>query len=793
MQENQSIEELLRKVNELTTKHDSLATELTELKRTIYQLKQSGVPSEKVEEAFPKKITEPMAQKVIEVPQSITPKEKVNLPPFVPKKKTMPTGRQENRKWEEFIGTNLLNKVGIAILVLGISFGVKYAIDHDMLNPLTRIILGYLAGAGIIAFAIKLKKNYEAFSAVLLGGGMAALYFITYIAYNSYGFIPQAATFILMVAFTAFTVFAAMNYNLQVIAVIGLVGAYAVPFMLSDGSGRVLILFSYMVIINAGILVISFMRSWHLLFSVAFSLTWIIFSAWSFNNYQREEHFWLALLFATLFFVIFYISFLIGKFINRVKLRVIDISIVLLNCFIYYGLGYFFISDYPDGELYLGLFTVMNAVIHFAVCLFIYKKMGESKDTFYFVAGLVLVFITIAAPVQLEGSWVTLVWAFQACLLFWIGRSKNYEVYELLSYPLAALAFFSLLHDWQSMQHNYYSYYQQEPVAQVTPFLNINFFTSLVIAGMFGFMVWFASKVKNTNPGKWLSVILPAMGYVLPIGGVLILFTSFYQDISLFFENRFADSAITLRNEGTTDYNYDWLYYQTLWLINYSVVFFGGLWLVNQRYFKNQLLDKVLIGINVLIMITFMIGGLNALESLRYSFLSPSKYYTVSVMNILMRYVEYIFIAVLLYVNFKFAKTSNDKIQKAERLLCHFTILTILSSELLSILELSGVTNGFKLALTILWGAYALYLIIWGFTKDQAYLRISGIVLFAITILKLFFYDMADMEAIAKTIVLMILGVLLLVASFIYNKRKKKETTESTSELNDPSTDEKNS
>jgi uncharacterized membrane protein len=781
MEENQNrIAELLNKINQLSNRHDSLKEEIDGLKRAIYQISQGEAPTEKVEQAFPK-ITNPQSVVVHDIAESSKPtplKEKINLPPFIPAKKAVPTGSQENGKWEEFIGTNLLNKVGIAILVLGISFGVKYAIDHQMLNPLTRIILGYLAGASIIAFALKLKKNYEAFSAVLLGGGMAALYFITYVAYNSYGFIPQAAAFVLMVAFTAFTVFAAMNYNLQVIAVIGLVGAYAVPFMLSDGSGRVVILFSYMMIINAGILVISFMRKWNVLFTVAFSLTWMIFTFWIFDDYQREEHFWLALLFATFFFIIFYISFLVGKFINRVKLSIPDIVVVLLNCFIYYGLGYYLINNYPDGELYLGLFTVANAVIHFLVCVFVYKKLGESKDTFYFVAGLVLVFITMAVPVQLEGNWVTLVWALEACLLLWIGRSKQYPVYELLSYPLAALAFFSLLHDWQVVQESYYNYYSEESPRRITPFFNINFLTSLLVAGMFGFFVWFSSKIKTTSTNGWLAILIPALRYILPVIGLLVLYTCIYQNIGLFFTNQYLASAINIRSQGIVEYNSDWLSYQTLWLINYSIFFFACLWLINQRFIKNDLLNKIVVGINTLLIITFLLGGLNALENLRYTFLSPSKFYVSGVTNLLMRYIGYAFVAVLLYINYRFSKTSNATIQKLERLFCHFTMLTILSSELLSILELSGVTNGYKLALSILWGAYALYLIIWGFAKDHAYLRIAGIGLFAITLLKLFFYDMADMEAIAKTIVLMILGVLLLVASFVYNKRKKKESSE---------------
>lgn len=64
--------------------------------------------------------------------------------------------------------------------------------------------------------AIRLKKNYEIFQrAVLLSGAMAIMYFITFAAYSIYNLIPQV-TFALMVMFTAFTVFAALKYSMQV-------------------------------------------------------------------------------------------------------------------------------------------------------------------------------------------------------------------------------------------------------------------------------------------------------------------------------------------------------------------------------------------------------------------------------------------------------------------------------------------------------------------------------------------------------------------------------------------------
>ena len=81
---------------------------------------------------------------------------------------------------EKFIGENLINKIGMAVTVIGVGIGVKYSIDHQLISPLTRIILGYLMGIGLMGFALWLKKNYEIFSAVLLSGSMAILYFITF-------------------------------------------------------------------------------------------------------------------------------------------------------------------------------------------------------------------------------------------------------------------------------------------------------------------------------------------------------------------------------------------------------------------------------------------------------------------------------------------------------------------------------------------------------------------------------------------------------------------------------------
>ena len=63
-------------------------------------------------------------------------------------------------------------------------------------------------------------------------------------------------------------------------------------------------------------------------------------------------------------------------------------------------------------------------------------------------------------------------------------------------------------------------------------------------------------------------------------------------------------------------------------------------------------------------------------------------------------------------------------------------------------------------------------LIVLGIWKKKKHLRVGAIALFGITLVKLFFYDIAYLDTIAKTIVFVALGVLLLIISFLYNKYK---------------------
>ncbi len=769
MSENNELDELRAKLEALIQRHNGYSSEIRAMNDEIKKYRASLQEHQQiVEEPKPKPFENPVPKQV----QTQREEQTVHTPIV-----SMPTFEEENIKSsiEQFIGENLINKIGIAITVIGVSIGVKYSIDNDLISPLTRIILGYLMGLGLMGFGIKLKEKYESFSAVLVSGAIAVLYFMTFAAYSFYNFIPQPVAFLLMLVFTSFSVVAATNYNRQIIAHIGLVGAYAIPFLLSDGSGRYDILFSYMTIINIGIMFIAFKRYWKALEYVAYGLTWLIFMTWYASNYNSDQHFGLALLFVTLFFAIFYIMFLAYKCIEKEVFEQADVILILSNAFIFFGIGYSILNSNPVGTEFLGLFALANAVIHFCVSLFISKQKLGDRNLFYLTMSLVLVFITIAIPVQLEGNWVVCLWACEAALLFWIGRTKQVAFYEYASFPLIIVASISMFNTWAT---NYICL----PDATTLPLLNVNFLTNVIYVAALALIYKFHKDKRFESPISENFKYLSDFNIMIPTLLLGAIFMAFSMEISHYFNELYFSSATTQivsPDFYQTVYNEDIKCYQSLTLILYFAVFLSILSYFNIQKIQSRVLGRINLYLNTFFLINFLIQGLLILSNLRDSYIQQyqQEFYTRSVFNIGVRYISYVFVAILFYCSYRYIKEAflapiHRNTMRIFELLIGITLVWITSSELITWLNLLHFGNSYKFGLSLLWGSFSLLGIAIGIWKKRKFLRIAGIVLFGLTLFKLFIYDISQLETIAKTIIFVSLGILLLIISFLYNKYK---------------------
>ena len=337
-----------------------------------------------------------------------------------------------------------------------------------------------------------------------------------------------------------------------------------------------------MALINIGILIIELKKYWKPLYYAAFGMTWVMLIGWLLFDYNVNSQFNLALLFLSVFYLIFYATFIGYKITHKKNFVRGDILVLLLNSFLFYGIGFVLLNQNNSTDHLLGIFTLINALIHFAVSTVIYRLKLADKNIFYMISGLVLVFITIAIPVQLNGNWVTLLWVGEAAILFWIGRTKEVPIYETISYVLMLLATFSLYQDWSIFysQFNYISEYEiNNNLYQKTPVFNVQFLSSILFIEGFTFINYISRKqefitdyVKKNTFSK-LSVF--AMPTILIAGA----FLAFYLEIAEYWHQASYNTAV--RSDMGTVQNTDLEHFKSIWLINYSMIFAALVSLLN--------------------------------------------------------------------------------------------------------------------------------------------------------------------------------------------------------------------
>src|SRR5262245_40537215 len=190
-------------------------------------------------------------------------------------------------------GQKWLLIAGVAITVLGIGFFLKYAFDQNWVGPGGRIILGYLAAVAFLGVGdfFRRRSGAAAFGLYLIGGGVATLYLVTYAAFQLYALLSQTVAFGLMVLVTILACLLALVYDTQWLAVLGLIGGFLTPLILSTGQSAQVVLMSYMVLLNGGILSIAAWKRWQILNTLGFLCTWGLFTGW-FVDYYTVATFW---------------------------------------------------------------------------------------------------------------------------------------------------------------------------------------------------------------------------------------------------------------------------------------------------------------------------------------------------------------------------------------------------------------------------------------------------------------------------------------------------------------------
>ena len=183
--------------------------------------------------------------------------------------------------FEKLVGVRLFAWLGGLGLFIGAAFFLQYSIEHDLISPPMRIGIGLVTGAVAVLLGDFIRGKADRAGQALGGAGIATLYASLFAGHTLYHLMPAAATFGAMAFVTALAGAIAVRRDAFVLAVIGLLGGFATPVLLSTGEDHRYALFGYIGLLDAAVLFVAAKRKWIALTAMALLGTTIIYAGWA--------------------------------------------------------------------------------------------------------------------------------------------------------------------------------------------------------------------------------------------------------------------------------------------------------------------------------------------------------------------------------------------------------------------------------------------------------------------------------------------------------------------------------
>lgn len=266
---------------------------------------------------------------------------------------------------EQLIGGRWLLYAGIAAVVLGVSYFVKFAFDNGWVSEPLRVLAGLVVGVGLVAWGTRFaSRGLDLFGQALMGGGIVVLYVSIYAALHFYQLIAPTPAFAAMVAVTAAATWLAHQQRAQPIAMLALLGGFATPFLIGGERDVQVVLFTYMAILISGTAALARRHGWPLLSAGSYICTFSVVVMWSFASYEPEK--WLTTqLFLTLYGALFgYILYELVRSGERSPASQLAIAALSTSPLVYHLASIILLNDRPAAWLlYVVLFTAAGLVV----------------------------------------------------------------------------------------------------------------------------------------------------------------------------------------------------------------------------------------------------------------------------------------------------------------------------------------------------------------------------------------------------------------------------------------------
>ncbi|HRF01589.1 MAG TPA: DUF2339 domain-containing protein [Pirellulaceae bacterium] len=668
------------------------------------------------------------------------------------------------------IASTWLLRIGVVILVMAIGFFLKYSIDRGLLPPMGRVALSILAGSSMIALGLRmLGARYHAFGQGLIGGGLATLYFAVYAAHHFYGMIGSVPAFALMACVTIGAVGMAVGFDSLLIALLGLIGGYATPLMLASDEVRFVPLLAYLAVLGYGTLAVSYARQWRLLTLASLVGTYAVFLP-SLRAYA-PEHYVEVMPFAVVFFLLFaYASFLFHLR-SGLKSTVLEVLALVANAAIFFAVAYR-LTEGRFGREGVAAVTIPLALFHLGnAWLFLGRQRVDRLLLVTFLGGAAF-FSAATFPLLLSGSWLTVSWSLLAVTMLWIAGKLDSGFLRTLAavlYLIVAARFLIL-----ELPHRYLIIASSDDLGLTRSEFARQVLERLIAFGLPIVAFGYGAAVLRTRPLERRRVF-PENDLVGAIGrsSLAVTLIAFAVAGGMVFAHlelaRIATFAMPLARP---------LILTGLWV---AAAFVAAMLLTlrfasDERSERRQGVALLLIGIVLIKLLAVDLPAWLAFGSLRFAgdwTLSPA----------LVRGLDFaLVIGFLSYLAIVHRGVSVvGRLAPAAAVALGWLYLTCETGTILATF-LPGMRHG---GISVLWGAFALAMLIAGIGSRRTEFRFAGLGLFAVVVLKIFLIDLASLDPFYRIVAFLMLGLLTLAASFLYLTYRSTFATDTRSRPDD--------
>ncbi|MBP1656155.1 MAG: putative rane protein [Bacteroidetes bacterium] len=677
-------------------------------------------------------------------------------PPVTPKVPVAPEKPSRTRgEWEALIGGKLLNRIGALALIIAVGLFLKYAFDNNWFTEWMRVSIGVLVGVVcLLAAARAARKGFEVFAQGLVGAGLAILYLSVYASFNFYALVSQPAAFVAMSAVTILSYVQAFRYKALAVSLLGLLGGFLTPFMLSTGEANMVGLFTYVALLDLGLLlVVARNDAWMILDPLALLGTYCIYSLWH-SEYYTQDKLIPVVLFLTLFWIMFH-----GFDLYRLRRGVATYAefrraISGVHSVIFFGALSIVLTERPVTEQ--AMMTFVLGLLYIGSALFTGENTAERKSAFtqFMVTGIVL--SLVAVLIAWDGFNKIVIWSLACVSVVWMGVTKQQKSVWATGLILLAFSFPMMLFSPGALLYH--------PLESFRPVLNGRALTFLIVAlslGMGGHLYWSglpkpSLKVHEFFQYGWFFLIVIALNVeTIDLFSLWMVNAADADRELLAFQRLMAVAGVNgllgfaLVGLGL-GVRMRPLFYGSLWLLlgAAALAALRGLW-----YSPTEAFVPIL-NIRVVVMLLMVFGFFGLRKVLAQS---PDVFEWGKEFAAIASYVPVILLLVLFSAE-GWDFFEREKVQAA----------ALMSDS--SAGETDRLHNLQHLTLSSVWLIFSIVLMLFGLLKRERGLRFLAIGLFGIAILKIFIYDLSFLDTLYRIFSFVGLGVILLAASYLYQR-----------------------